>query len=242
MKQWGVVLSMYTGENDGFFHTRAGVGTDIAYRKMWPYVYKPNYIDPKMRFCPAADNPKNDKGPFGTWNYGVGSYKPLPNCPMKDEREWDTATKTVREGWFTGSLGFNRYVENMQAGTFSTNPDFWRRADVRGGDKVPVMLDCQYLYFWDTTNGACVPPAYNGDYSTPEMKWVAIDRHLGYNNVCFLDFSSRKVGLKELWTLKHTRNYDTCGPWTVCGFNGSEYDCAQAWDEAAEWMKKMLEY
>ena len=32
-----------------------------------------------------------------------------------------------------------------------------------------------------------------------------------------MDFSARKVGLKELWTLKGNRNFDTCGPWTTCG-------------------------
>jgi hypothetical protein len=33
----------------------------------------------------------------------------------------------------------------------------------------------------------------------------------------FMDWSVRKVGLKELWTLKWHRSYDTAGPWTKAG-------------------------
>ncbi len=32
-----------------------------------------------------------------------------------------------------------------------------------------------------------------------------------------MDWSVRKVGLKELWTLKWHRQYDTAGPWTKAG-------------------------
>ena len=33
----------------------------------------------------------------------------------------------------------------------------------------------------------------------------------------FMDWSVRKVGLKELWTLKWSRDFDTAGPWTLAG-------------------------
>src|SRR4030042_1104916 len=238
-KQWGVVFSMYTGENDGFFHSRE-VGTTAGYLRMWPYVYQRMYNDPKMRFCPTAENPARDTGPFGTWNYGVGSYYPLPDLPMPGEREFELRSGTVRDGFFTGSVGMNRYVENMKGGTMGTDPAFWRRADVKGGDKVPVLLDCQYLYYWSSNDAE--PPAYNGDYTSPEMHWVCIDRHMGSTNVVYLDFSARKTGLKELWTLKQSRLSDTCGPWTVCGFGGSKSACKAAWDAIAPWMSRMPVY
>jgi prepilin-type N-terminal cleavage/methylation domain-containing protein/prepilin-type processing-associated H-X9-DG protein len=243
LKQWGVIFSMYTNENGGLFHQRE-VGTPLGYSRMWPYTYQKMYIDPKMRFCPTAVNPAVDTGPFGTWNYGVGSYYPLPDLKMPGEREYEKRTNQISDGFFTGSYGMNRYAEDMKGGTFTTDPAFWRRADERGGDQVPVLLDCQYLYFWDTSDGIADPPAYNGDYSNYEMKWACVDRHMGYNNICFLDSSVRKVGLKELYTLKHSRKYDTCNPsgWTICSFSGNRQACAAAWDTAAAWMSKMPEY
>jgi len=33
----------------------------------------------------------------------------------------------------------------------------------------------------------------------------------------FMDWSVRKVGLKELWTLKWHPQFDTAGPWTKAG-------------------------
>jgi hypothetical protein len=242
--KWGQIFQAYTADNDGFFHSR-DLGTPFGYSRMWQYIYKPYYIDKMMRFCPTADNPMIDTGTFGTWNYTEGgSYYPMndPILYMPGEREFEKRANEVTEGFFTGSYGMNRYVEDMKGGTFGTSTAFWRRTDVKGGEKAPLLMDCQYLYFWDTTNGTADPPKYDGDFTTPEMHWVCINRHSGFINACFLDFSARKVGLKELWTLKHSRNYDTCGPWTICGFGGNKAACHSAWHYAAPWMDKMPEY
>jgi hypothetical protein len=241
LHKWGQIFNAYTADNDGFFHSRQ-LGTIPGYASMWQYVYKPYYDDKMMRFCPTADNVTNMTGCFGTWNYGIGQYHPLldPALHMPGESEFDPATGQVQEGYFTGSYGMNRYVENMQGGTTETSPAFWRRADVKGGDKAPVLLDCQYIYY--LASSIDDPPAYNGDFTGNEMKWICIDRHDGFINSVFLDFSARKVGLKELWVLKHSRTYDTCDPWTICGFGGDEEACAAAWDAAAPWMRDFPEY
>jgi prepilin-type processing-associated H-X9-DG protein len=44
-----------------------------------------------------------------------------------------------------------------------------------------------------------------------------MDRHSGHINCLFLDWSVRKVGLKELWTLKWHESFNTAGPWTKAG-------------------------
>ena len=50
----------------------------------------------------------------------------------------------------------------------------------------------------------------------------------------FLNFAVRKVGLKELWTLKWHRRFDTSGTWTKAG--GA---AAADWPE---WMRKFKDY
>ncbi len=239
LHKWGQIFQAYTADNDGFFHSRE-IGTNAGYRKMWPYTYKPYYVDKMMRFCPTADKPDIDTGTFGTWNYDMGSYRPLPDCPMAGEREYDVSTNSVRDGHFTGSYGLNRFIVNMKGGTYGTNPDFWRRAGAKGAAQVPVLMDSMYLNYYASSTAE--PPSYDGDYSTPEMHLICINRHTGYINAVFLDFSARKVGLKEIYTLKHSRTFDTCGPWTICGFGGNKQACAAAWDEAAPWMKDFPEY
>jgi prepilin-type processing-associated H-X9-DG protein len=54
-------------------------------------------------------------------------------------------------------------------------------------------------------------------YVDTTMDEVCIDRHSGSVNLLMLDSSVRKVGLKELWTLKWNRKFDTQGPWTKAG-------------------------
>ncbi len=51
----------------------------------------------------------------------------------------------------------------------------------------------------------------------PTFVRFCIDRHDGAVNSLFLDWSVRKTGLKELWTLKWHQNCETRGPWTKTG-------------------------
>jgi prepilin-type processing-associated H-X9-DG protein len=44
-----------------------------------------------------------------------------------------------------------------------------------------------------------------------------MDRHSEHINGLFLDWSVRKVGLKELWTLKWHENFNTANKWTKAG-------------------------
>jgi prepilin-type processing-associated H-X9-DG protein len=49
------------------------------------------------------------------------------------------------------------------------------------------------------------------------MGGFCMDRHSGHINGLFLDWSVRKVGLKELWMLKWHQDFNTAGPWTTAG-------------------------
>ena len=61
-----------------------------------------------------------------------------------------------------------------------------------------------------------------------------INRHDGYVNGLFMDWSVRRVGLKELWTLKWHRQFETNGPWTKAGGARSE--------DWLQWMKRFKDY
>jgi prepilin-type processing-associated H-X9-DG protein len=63
---------------------------------------------------------------------------------------------------------------------------------------------------------------------------ACINRHDGYVNSLFMDWSVRKVGLKELWTLKWHREYDTRNPWTKAGGVKPE--------DWPQWMRRFRDY
>jgi hypothetical protein len=50
-----------------------------------------------------------------------------------------------------------------------------------------------------------------------EIKRYCINRHRGYEGCLFLDGHTRKVGVKEVWTLKWHPKFNTAGPWTKAG-------------------------
>jgi prepilin-type processing-associated H-X9-DG protein len=60
-------------------------------------------------------------------------------------------------------------------------------------------------------------PPVAPDYAANGMGRFCMDRHSGHINCLFLDWSVRKVGLKELWTLKWHESFNTAGPWTKAG-------------------------
>lgn len=61
------------------------------------------------------------------------------------------------------------------------------------------------------------PPEVEGYDNTCRMSLICMNRHTGGINMTFMDWSVRKVRLKQLWTLKWHREYNTAGPWTKAG-------------------------
>lgn len=228
LMKWGQVFQAYTADNDGYFHSRE-VGTAQGYFQIWPYVYKPYYDDPMMRCCPTARIPVKTTGTFCPWSkLNGGNFGAFPMNPVEGEGIP-----------LYGSYGLNRYILNLGGG-FSSRTEFWRRAGVKGAAQVPVFMDCMYVTFFAESDAE--PPEYDGDYTYPEMNFITINRHNGFINVCFMDWSARKVGLKELRTLKFNRTFDTCDIYTICGNGGNEAACAALWDAQAPWMSDFPEY
>ncbi len=215
LKQWTYIFSMYTNDNNGCFHNRA-FGTEEGYKRMWHQIYKEYYSDPKMLCCPAAENPDRNLGPFATWGSSRQTADP----------QWGWGgTWTPEEGVF-GSYGFSRYMLNRK-----NEPEYWGKTGVKEAEKVPVLLDCQYVALNPTSKDS--PPQYDGDRSN-QMQYACMDRHIQNINGLFLDFSVRKIGLKELWTLKWSRTFNNADIYTTAGGMQPE--------DWPDWMRDFKDY
>ena len=96
----------------------------------------------------------------------------------------------------------------------------WRTMNARRANDIPVFADTMWRGGGPFVSGdKGDPPRYNGEWVNAghEMKHFCIDRHNGSNNHLFLDWTVRSVDIKELWTLKWHRQFDTKGPWTKGG-------------------------
>ena len=101
---------------------------------------------------------------------------------------------------------------------------------LRGRANIPLLLDCIKPYGRPRDRDR--PPPWEG--AGPDMGRFCINRHNGYVNGLFLDWSVRKVGLKELWALKWHLQYDTANAWTKAGgVQPSDWP---------EWMRRLKDY
>jgi len=95
-----------------------------------------------------------------------------------------------------------------------------------------VVLDC--ALFASLPEAADQPPKVPDDFASGGMRYFCINRHNGFVNALFMDGSVRKIGLKELWTLKWHRQFDTAGTWTKAGGIRPE--------DWPKWMRRFKDY
>jgi len=233
LKQWGTVLALYTEDNQGRL---------------------PNFIGDALWLLRGSSLSEDD--PNKPSVYQDIDAKGIACCPM--------AVRVGVHGGFTAVAsreGLSYRIEGTSGSTFEaweiTSPLppfrcsyglngllFYRHFDtsipirtsfrgagldifsLEGRAKIPTLLDAKgpWPHFRERTQP---PKAESGSN-------CCINRHNGYVNGLFLDWSVRKVGLKELWTLKWHMQFDTAGPWTKAGGVLPE--------DWPEWMRKFKDY
>ena len=192
LKQWGTMLALYTEDYEGRFPS------SISASRLFLHGPFRSEDDPNERRFESL-NPVDTTG--------------ITCCPMAVRRSSDIRSRgSTFKVWeiddfsspFRGSYGFNIWM-----GTSGGKKAF----SVKGRANVPVLLDCKR------------PEGFAKDYLGPPplegtfLDWGAfcMNRHNGYTNGLFLDWSVRKIGLKELWTLKWKMHFDTSNEWTKAG-------------------------
>jgi len=202
LKQWGLLFKYYTDEYDGSFNP----GWNVGESTLWMNSLRPFYRDEwDMLLCPTAIrvDPSGAQGTF-----------------MAMTRECDLPGGGTY--LYTFSYGINNWTNHMtQDRGARRKEEFWKRTDVEGAYRIPVFADSTWHDGWPRAIDEPLATAWDfggGDQGTSgEMNHHCIDRHNGWTNFLFMDWSVRHVGLKELWTLEWHREYEEHGPWTKAG-------------------------
>jgi len=207
LKQWGLWFSMYAEDYNGRFMQGYRVDQQRAVQVLGPY----HKSDDKILTCPNATKPwidenGNSTGMEGTFlgSTSAWGYVQLSGLPKR----------------IKGSYGVNGYINDPPTGLEGNGRPaghFWRGANVSGAGYIPLWMDSlRYNGFPLQTD---VPPPFDGTQwnDNAQIGRYCMNRHQGFAGCLFLDFSARKVGLKELWTLKWHKSYNPAGPYTKAG-------------------------
>lgn len=242
LKSWGLLYKLYTDDNNGYFNEGWGYATHSQNAGkpgeygLWMNALRPYYRDEKMRLCPTATREveaSNDWGTFKAWYIDITNRYPTGA---------EAATKH-----FVGSYSGNNWTDYMAADRGTRLKEwFWKNTQNLqttsgtpvNGNEVPVFGDNTWHDAWPQATDT--PVKYPFDYgwgdkgTTGEMNQFCIDRHNGWTNLVFADWSVRHTGLKELWTLRWNRNYNIHGAWTTAGgVTGGDWP---------QWLRKYKDY
>ena len=223
LKQWGSVMALYTEDNEGRLPVLSGGTVLWFFRGSWIPEGNPNrpkvfqkVVTRGIACCPMAV--KVRPGPTTGVSRGGSSGGVSYEIRFADGSTFEAWKITSPPPPFRGSYGFNTTAFPKSIDAFLSS----------GQANIPVILDSP------TRMGRHIntdkPPRWEGVGS----QTFCINRHNGYINGLFLDWSVRRIGLKELWTLKWDDQSDTTGPWTKAGgIQPSDWP---------EWMRKFKDY
>jgi prepilin-type N-terminal cleavage/methylation domain-containing protein len=208
---WNLIFAMYVDDYGGKFPSG-----ETWQGFWWIAQLEPKYQSYKANplwFCPSSQKPIVDERGVSAQTYNIFNA-------------WGIFTRrdhaTLCEDGIAGSFGLNGYVlstptstEQFEGGRSTTNN--WRSPNVQGANNIPLFIESLRFDFWPLHTDAPAEFEFAAWQSTNHIARCCINRHKGYVNSSFCDFSARRVGLKELWTLKWHKTFNTAGPWTENG-------------------------
>jgi prepilin-type N-terminal cleavage/methylation domain-containing protein len=230
LRQWGTIFLMYTNENDSKFPLR------LNDSGRWMDTMAEYYITTEdIRLCPLVKklaNPLMQDG-IDFWGSTATAWGRIS--------EADAAPSTGRTPGFYGSYGINGYcyVPDPQGLMDKPLQRFWKTPNVKGAAGIPMFMDCYFWCGWPDDDD--IPPYYEDWQDLKDsnaMNRFCINRHDGYINGIFLDFSARKIGLKELWTINWHRGFNKVNEWTKAG--GATPAKWAGWGDG--WMAEFTDY
>ncbi len=249
LKQWGTLWATSVSDNDGYFPSCGpddrppedwrdppwgwGWGWGPGWGNWGGYSNRDLYRATKgIRLCPMATKPAYPNG--GEYEAVGGTF--LAWGRFYTRNRWPSTITSWEDSY--GSYGINSRIYWYYYWDDEPNPYSWRTPYVKGASNIPLHLDSSVPWRWWSWWGDAPDPPECDAIPTESVREDrnphCINRHNGGINSLFMDWSVRKVGLKELWTLKWHKEFKTYNRWTKAGGVKPE--------DWPEWMRNFKDY
>jgi prepilin-type N-terminal cleavage/methylation domain-containing protein len=214
LKQWTLIFSMYANDNDEKFPGW------LESPEPWPQQLKslwPSHRDSNDLFtCPTARKPASEFLDSSNWQLGSTFAAWSLRSPASHVR-------------VDCSYGLNIWAQSVPEP--GADARYWQTIPAKGAGNIPLLTDS--VFWWACQSSIGDPPEFE-DAWTDNTLPSCMNRHNGFVSAVFMDWSSRRVGVKELWTLKWHLDFETAGSWTKAGGVQPE-----SWPG---WMRSFKEY
>jgi len=215
LQQWGLMFNMYASEWDGGmmdWAEYAWAGGEFIEHAWVPmmYEYAKGY---DVYLCPSATE---------LWQYGLDVTDPKAAWDFQyivsgefSEFDWFWYYRTGTPPNYVyayGSYGKNGWISTNKE-PIQDEPDdipwTFQNIRVKGTSRIPLLGDCSLMgsfpNIYDTPDPTRLHHVYGENGGTNRFN---LDRHHLSVNLVFLDWSVRKVGLRQLWSLRWNKQKD----------------------------------
>ena len=224
LKQWNLIVRNVLADKDNTFpdcdYLNNGAGDDI-HGQWWIQPFKPYIENMKILLCGKAKI-----NPGETYPGDDNGAKPLEFHPTKSSECWgsrDRDTSPTAGQWTYASYAPNAWMmdttdkSNVYWGGENDPSFYWGKLDrINAPYQTPLFLDSRWVDVWPRDTDIPKDEEWGdaGKGTKGGMNSVALTRHGLRTCIVFMDGSSQRLDIKELWGLKWHRKYKTGNPYT----------------------------
>ena len=239
LTQWGVMFNMYAGDNDGQLMDMNLINGVELYHGWVPLMY-PYAKTFEIYLCPSAvyfwSDTENFADPLTAWDYRfIAEEIPEIWNEFEDQRYYQ-----VGDEFAYGSYGKNVYVSSAD---MEDGPQWYRNIRVKGPSQIGLLGDSNYTGAFPDVYDQPAETRLHGPVDLDNINRWNLDRHKLSVNFVFLDWSVRKVGLRQLWSIKWSKQTIEEGGRPVNGWGNlnvvPNWNDPLAWPE---WMRQSKNY
>ncbi|MHC4467511.1 MAG: type II secretion system protein, partial [Planctomycetota bacterium] len=251
LQQWGVLFSMYASEWDGrlmgwanyAWYTFNPVNPDDHFVE---HAWVPMMYDYAKSFdfylCPSAKRKWREvddmMSHIAAWDFQFLEEEFATSVWWPYYRA-GTDTNPIYAYGSYGKNEFVTYTTEDAVGEWASS-DFYLNIRVKNVAKIPLLGDCDFAGGFPHVEDIPAETKFHGaPIDDDETNRWNLDRHRLSVNLTFLDWSVRKVGLRQLWSLKWSKQMDDAGlnAWRIP--NVPDWNDPMQWPE---WMRNSKNY